>query len=167
MNQPETTEAQKFLEYKKGAKQAFREACRQLYGDAGCKKLADAAWYIATNAPVFYRYLQSDSVGSKSYPWLMLALADAFIIVQKLNDIKATYHSGDGKESAPKDALLPIPKKISDNCRRPSAEEGYAHILRGLISYHERMTMGDIPQKDFYLDALKFALTCVEEKIPK
>lgn len=63
--------------------------------------------------------------------------------------------------------LLPIPQKISNNCSRPSVEEGYTHILRGLISYHRRMTMGDIPQKDFYLDALKFALACVEEKIPK
>ncbi|MBE6924557.1 MAG: helix-turn-helix transcriptional regulator [Ruminococcaceae bacterium] len=68
-----------------------------------------------------------------------------------------------GISAEPPGNLLPIPKKISDNCRRPSVEEGYAHILRGLISYHERMTMGDIPQKDFYLDALKFALTCVEK----
>ena len=48
-----------------------------------------------------------------------------------------------------------------------SKEEGYAQILRGLISYHERMTMGELPQKDFYLDALRFALACVEEKIPR
>ena len=63
--------------------------------------------------------------------------------------------------------LQALPKEISDNCRRPSVEEGYAHILRGLISYHERMTMGNCPELDFYLDALKFALACVEEKIPK
>ena len=48
-----------------------------------------------------------------------------------------------------------------------SAIEGYANTLRGLISYHERMTMGNYPERDFYLDALKFALTCVEEKILK
>lgn len=72
-----------------------------------------------------------------------------------------------GISAKPPSNLLPIPQKISDNCSRPSVEEGYAHILRGLISYHQRMTMGDIPQKDFYLDALKFALACVEEKIPK
>lgn len=46
-------------------------------------------------------------------------------------------------------------------------EEGYIHVLRGLISYHERMTMGDAPQKDYYLDALKFALRCMEEKLKK
>lgn len=63
--------------------------------------------------------------------------------------------------------LQVLPKEISDNCRRPSTEEGYAHILRGLISYHERMTMGEYPSRDFYLDALRFALACVEEKIPK
>ena len=45
--------------------------------------------------------------------------------------------------------------------------EGCIHILRGLISYHERMTMGEYPERDFYLDALKFALACVEEKIKK
>lgn len=45
--------------------------------------------------------------------------------------------------------------------------EGYVHVLRGLISYHERMTMGEYPERDFYLDALKFALACVEEKIKK
>ena len=41
------------------------------------------------------------------------------------------------------------------------------HILRGLISYHERMTMGNCPERDFYLDGLRFALICVEEKIPE
>lgn len=46
-----------------------------------------------------------------------------------------------------------------------SAEEGCAHILRGLISYHQRMTMGNCPERDFYLDALRFALACVEEKL--
>lgn len=45
--------------------------------------------------------------------------------------------------------------------------EGYAHIIRGLISYHERMTMGEVPERDFYLDALRFALECVEEKIER
>lgn len=41
----------------------------------------------------------------------------------------------------------------------------HAHILRGLISYHERMTMGMYPERDAYLEALRFALECVEEKI--
>lgn len=27
-------------------------------------------------------------------------------------------------------------------------KESCIHVLRGLISYHERMTMGDFPQKD-------------------
>lgn len=42
-------------------------------------------------------------------------------------------------------------------------KESCIHVLRGLISYHERMTMGDFPQKDFYVDALKYAIKCVEE----
>ena len=43
-------------------------------------------------------------------------------------------------------------------------EESCIHVLRGLISYHERMTMGNCPERDFYLDALRYALKCVEEK---
>lgn len=45
--------------------------------------------------------------------------------------------------------------------------EGCLHILRGLISYHERMTMGNYPERDFYLEALRFAVECVEEKVKK
>lgn len=45
-----------------------------------------------------------------------------------------------------------------------SRVESCIHVLRGLISYHERMTMGEAPERDFYLDALRFALDCVEEK---
>lgn len=40
-----------------------------------------------------------------------------------------------------------------------------ASVLRGLISYHRRMTMGNYPERDFYLEALKFALDCVLEKM--
>lgn len=47
----------------------------------------------------------------------------------------------------------------------PKADaESCAHVLRGLISYHERMTMGHNPERDFYLDALRYALNCVEER---
>lgn len=46
-----------------------------------------------------------------------------------------------------------------------SNAESAAHVLRGLISYHERMTMGNYPERDFYLNGLRFALACVEEKI--
>lgn len=41
-------------------------------------------------------------------------------------------------------------------------KETCIHVLRALISYHERMTMGDFPVKDFYVDALRYAITCVE-----
>ena len=53
----------------------------------------------------------------------------------------------------------------NSDAREITKEEGHAHILRGLISYHERMTMGNYPERDSYLDALRFALACVEEKI--
>lgn len=46
-----------------------------------------------------------------------------------------------------------------------SRAESCAHVLRGLISYHERMTMGNYPERDFYLDALRYALSLVEDKI--
>lgn len=39
------------------------------------------------------------------------------------------------------------------------------HVLRGLISYHERMTMGNYPERDFYLNALRYALNAVESEI--
>lgn len=42
--------------------------------------------------------------------------------------------------------------------------ESCIHILRGLISYHERMTMGQYKERDFYLEALRFAIECVEKQ---
>ena len=63
---------------------------------------------------------------------------------------------------------------------RTSKEEYYLHILRGLISYHKRMVLetvispdgscpGSCPvaSHDLYLDALTFALSCVEEHMAK
>lgn len=44
-------------------------------------------------------------------------------------------------------------------------EEWTCFVLRGLISYHERMTMGKYPELDGWVDALRFALECVEEKM--
>ena len=40
-------------------------------------------------------------------------------------------------------------------------------VLRGLISYHERMTMDTHPDLDCWKEALKYALACVEEKAAK
>lgn len=58
-------------------------------------------------------------------------------------------------------------EKLSISAEQTISEKAVSavHILRGLISYHERMTMGDYPERDFYLDGLRFALACVEEKI--
>ena len=53
-------------------------------------------------------------------------------------------------------------------CKLVTSEaKSCAHVLRGLISYHERMTMGNYPERDFYLDALRYALSLVEKEIEK
>lgn len=51
--------------------------------------------------------------------------------------------------------------------RLASKAETTAHILRGLISYHERMTMGMYPERDFYPRALRYALELVERELEK
>ena len=68
--------------------------------------------------------------------------------------------------------------------RQATEAEWSAFVLRSLISYHERMHMGVLLNEDGsnfcekqrkcpaaqhngYLAALKFALTCVEDKIKK
>ena len=48
-----------------------------------------------------------------------------------------------------------------------SKAESCIHVLCGLISYHKRMIMGKYPERDFYLEALEYALKCVEEKLWK
>lgn len=54
-------------------------------------------------------------------------------------------------------------QEIPDGAELVSRAESCAHVLRGLISYHERMTMGQNAERDFYLDALRYALECVEK----
>ena len=55
-----------------------------------------------------------------------------------------------------------------EQCREiEGPEDSCIHILRGLISYHERMTMGNYPERDMYLDALRVALECVQERRDK
>ena len=49
--------------------------------------------------------------------------------------------------------------------KRISQEEFYLSILRGLISYHERMTMCKQTPYDPYLEALRFAYAAAEEKV--
>lgn len=51
--------------------------------------------------------------------------------------------------------------------KRISPEEFYLAILRGLISYHERMTMCKQTPYDPYLEALRFALRCMEEHMAR
>ena len=54
-------------------------------------------------------------------------------------------------------------ERIETNSR--SRAENCVHVLRGLISYHERMTMGNYQERDFYLDALRYALSLAENEI--
>ena len=46
-----------------------------------------------------------------------------------------------------------------------SRAESRAPVLRGLLSYQERMTMGNYRERDFSLDALRYALSLVENEI--
>lgn len=58
--------------------------------------------------------------------------------------------------------------QVIPNCSETivnSSAENCSHVLRGLISYHERMTMGNYPERDFYLDALRYALGLVENEV--
>lgn len=66
-------------------------------------------------------------------------------------------------------------KRVMDNEKRIDELRGYVPILRGLISYHERMTMVCIPDKnaespkfgldDIYLGALREGLRLIEQEI--
>lgn len=57
---------------------------------------------------------------------------------------------------------------VDEKFVQPSSQaEWSARILRGLISYHERMTMGMYPERDFYPRALRYALELVEREIEK
>ena len=57
--------------------------------------------------------------------------------------------------------MIEVPKEL---VRKRTKAEASAQILRGLISYHERMTMGMYPARDFYLDALRYALEVLEKE---
>ena len=61
--------------------------------------------------------------------------------------------------------IIEIPKEKWDKLPQVSEAEWARFVLRGLISYHERMTMFQHPELDCWKEGLKFALACVEEKI--
>ena len=48
-----------------------------------------------------------------------------------------------------------------------SEAEWSRFVLRSLLSYHERITMGGNPELDCWKQGLQFAISCVEEKIQK
>lgn len=61
-----------------------------------------------------------------------------------------------------------ITKKLDTGEIKPvSPAEWSRFVLRALISYHERITMGVCPELDCWKQGLEFAVSCVEEKIPK
>ena len=70
------------------------------------------------------------------------------------------------------DALVLTPdeiKKLEESgVLRPVSEAEWSRfVLRALISYHERITMGEYPSLDCWKRGLEFAVSCVEEKIKK
>lgn len=58
--------------------------------------------------------------------------------------------------------LYILPEDVRAKLTPISRKKSCIHILQGLISYHERMTMGNYPERDFYLSALKYALESVK-----
>lgn len=45
---------------------------------------------------------------------------------------------------------------------RCTEKESCMFVLRALVNYHERVTMGDHPELDMYANGLRYALKCVE-----
>lgn len=67
-----------------------------------------------------------------------------------------------------KDQMTSIEEAVrTGKLRIVSEAEWSRFVLRALINYHKRMTMGDYPELDHWKIGLEFALSCVEEKIPK
>ena len=60
-----------------------------------------------------------------------------------------------------------IPSDLREKLEVVSDAEWARFVLRGLISYHNRTTMGYHPDLDCWKRGLEFALACVEEKIPQ
>lgn len=48
-----------------------------------------------------------------------------------------------------------------------SDAEWSSFVLRALLSYHKRITMGICPELDCWERGLEYAISCVEEKIQK
>lgn len=65
-----------------------------------------------------------------------------------------------------KDQLTSLEEAVkAGKIKIASEAESSRFILRALINYHERMTMGYGPEHDHWKNGLEFALSCVEEKI--
>lgn len=60
-----------------------------------------------------------------------------------------------------------IPSDLRGKLEVVSDAEWARFVLRGLINYHNRTTMGCYQELDCWRQGLEFALACVEEKIPK
>ena len=56
---------------------------------------------------------------------------------------------------------------IREKLELVSDAEWSRFVLRGLLSYHGRTTMGAYPELDCWKAGIEFALACVEEKIQK
>ena len=63
--------------------------------------------------------------------------------------------------------LVELPPQLLDKVVRRSAAENAHHMLRCLISYHERSNMTAIYGPDCYLGALRYSLSLVEKELEK
>lgn len=60
---------------------------------------------------------------------------------------------------------LELTKEQLEKLKPATQAEWSRFVLRGLISYHERMTMFEHPELDCWKRGLEYALACVEEKV--
>lgn len=85
-----------FDQHKKAVKKAFLEECREIIGEhRGCCKLGQAAWFIATNTPSRFDYLQGEKRGTpESFQILKKAVLAAKDLACLLADLRKVYNAG-------------------------------------------------------------------------
>lgn len=85
-----------FLDVKKRAHREVRGLAREKVGEFCSTKLADAAWFIATNTPQNFDYLQGDKIGEdRSFELLAAARESAEMLLNLLIDLRSAYNRGE------------------------------------------------------------------------
>jgi hypothetical protein len=88
----------------------------------------------------------------------LMQLCDSRFFVGQMTELLKSLTPDDCSHAKAQSNFVPSVKFVPN-------EEFYLSILRGLISYHERMTMRKQTPYDPYLEALRFAYKAAEEKI--